>query len=41
MGLGHTPEHLWVSVAASAALLVAALLGAVLSFRGQELATNA
>ncbi len=41
MALGQTPEHLWVSVAASAALLVAALLGAVLSFRGQELATNA
>jgi ABC-2 type transport system permease protein len=40
LALGLTPQHLWVSIAANIALLVVVLLLAVLSFRGQELATN-
>jgi len=41
LALGLTPQHLWVSIAASVALLVVMLLLAVLSFRRQELVTNA
>ena len=41
LALGLTPQHLWVSVFASIALIVVALLLAVLSFRRQELVTNA
>lgn len=41
LALGHTPQHLWVSITASVALLVVMLLLAVLSFRRQELITNA
>jgi ABC-2 type transport system permease protein len=40
LALGLTPQHLWVSIAASVALLVLMLLLAWLSFRGQELVTN-
>jgi ABC-2 type transport system permease protein len=41
LALGLTPQHLWVSIGASVALLVVVLLLAWLSFRGQELVTNA
>ncbi|WIG58903.1 MAG: hypothetical protein OJF49_001650 [Ktedonobacterales bacterium] len=41
VALGLAPQHLWVSIAASVAVLVVVLLLAWLSFRGQELATNA
>lgn len=41
LALGLAPQHLWVSLAASVALLVVVLLLAWLSFRGQELVTNA
>lgn len=41
LALGHTPQHLLVSIAASSALLFVTLLLAWLSFRGQELVTNA
>jgi ABC-2 type transport system permease protein len=40
LALGLTPQHLWVSIAASVALLALMLLLAWLSFRGQELVTN-
>lgn len=40
LALGLTPQHLWVSIAASVAILVVVLLLALLSFRGQELVTN-
>jgi ABC-2 type transport system permease protein len=41
LALGLAPQHLWVSIAASVALLVVLLLLALLSFRRQELVTNA
>jgi ABC-2 type transport system permease protein len=37
---GLTPQHLWVSIGASVALLVVVLLLALVSFRRQELVTN-
>jgi ABC-2 type transport system permease protein len=37
LALGLTPEHLWISVAASFGLLIVVLLLAFLSFQGQEL----
>ncbi len=39
LALGLSPQHLWVSIAASVALLVVVLLLAWISFRGQELVT--
>jgi ABC-2 type transport system permease protein len=41
LALGHTPQHLWISVIANLAFIVVTLLLAVLSFRRQELVTNA
>lgn len=41
LALGLTPQHLWVSLAASVGLLILVVLLAVLSFRRQELVTNA
>lgn len=41
LALGQSPQHLWVSIASSVALLAAVLLVAWLSFRRQELMTNA
>lgn len=41
LALGLAPQHLWASIAASVAVLVVVLLLSWLSFRGQELATNA
>jgi ABC-2 type transport system permease protein len=40
LALGLTPQHLWISIAASGATLVAMLLIAWLVFRRQELVTN-
>ena len=40
LALGQPPQHLWVSIAASVALLIVVLLVAWLSFRRQELVSN-
>jgi ABC-type transport system involved in multi-copper enzyme maturation permease subunit len=41
LALGLTPQHLWTSILASAAILIVMLLLAWLVFRRQELVTNA
>lgn len=41
LALGLTPQHVWVSIAASVVLILVVVLLAVLSFRRQELVTNA